>query len=434
MSTKRKRHMLLNWRQIKCQTKKKNQYIQLAEKCRHSMAIWTLSCIYLYFQIPEDITGTFDRLMKDFTLICTRGAPESRIDLIYDYAKSVQIINKGLKQIGQKEDANTWKTLKDMHEWQQHTRYNTASCKKPSYTHNIEKFKGKWADKADIKLFRDISSCFRPDNTTIIQGDPSHSRFPNDCIVLVRNTEDGYKWRRCTPNGKLTSLKIWHDAQTFKSLGITLTLAPYEAEHIVVAYSHLWSIESWLKLSKLNAKRWTLVGRLDQYPKGRGQIFRDICESGLYTVEYTRHTGAEVVEHCEISDIERIVDKYKVVQVFCKDQELLKKYKFTIDTHRIQLKNPFRIRTIRSTETQRKILYEEEYTTQDGLPSSVINIRNFHGVRPNASIYICGTNETSFDIHVARTQCTHKLFIIGKEPNMFSLERRPPQRVTISWK
>jgi len=412
--------------------KNKEKYIQMAQNARNSMALWTVAVLYNYYNLPSDINARFRSLVENFTKICRRGAPEALPNLIYDYEKSVETINRGLLQMGELPKAGSWTNLKQLHAYQKATKWSPASYTQPEGIYNIQKYKGKWIDSTDIDTYNELTEAIRPDNTQVIIGTGTDKSVPRgDCLIVVRNEEDAYKWKMNHNVSTLYTLKNWpldpnRREIRQKKLGVwPLKVLPCRPENVVVAFAHLWGQKDWLTLVRTNPKNYTLVGRLDQYPSGRGQIFRDICESKKFDTTLVRHHGAEVIEMATESDIAEIVQKHKTVQCFYNGPD-----KLNIDTGRRQYKDPWRIRTIRNLEQS---LYEEESTPGKGKNTSVISARYFQGVKPHAGIYICSEEDTAFDLHMARTICKDILYIIGEPPPMFSFIRRPPIRNTIGW-
>ena len=384
--------------------------------------------MYKYFDIPDDIGETFYSLVDDFTSICRRGSPICRKDLIYNYDKSVEIINRGLVQMGELPKASEWNNLKNLHEWQLQTKFNTVSWNPPLFDNNVQKYKGKWVDNTDIAAYNTLVGHFTSKNTTIIQGDPSPTLIPDNAYVIVRNEEDAYKWKCRIKSSTITMIKLWFDESMYKKLGVyPLIQTLNDQSHVYIAYAHLWGQSDWLSLVQLNHSQYTIIGRLDQYPRGRGNTFRDMCESNIFQVKYSRHVGAECVEKASIDALESIVLKHGVVQCFSDDKTL------KLDTNRRQLERPFRIRTIRKKHGKIYKLFEEDYTENVGRNMSVMSVKQYTGIRVRAVVYICTENTTPFDIHIARSYCSETLYIVGDEPTMFSFERKPKKRLTIDW-
>ena len=436
-------HQILGIVHIKCNKKKKQKYKQFAKKlpkqkqqqyldkaehARKSMALWTLATVYTYYTLPKDITGTFHRLVNDFTDICRRGALDNIPQLIYNYEKSVDIINRGLQQMGELPKAREWTKLKELHEWQRRTRYSCASSVNPSLSF-VENYKGKWVEKQDIEIHQALVQHFRPDNTILVQGSPAPSSIPSDAIVIVRNAEDAYKWKmRILNTQDIYTLKIWF-AKTAGLRGLLdLKIMPNNQEHVFIAYAHLWGQEDWQTLMHANHKSYTLIGRLDQYPRGRGQIFRDMCESNKFDIETNPHIAARIVQRTTMDCIDKIVEKYGVVQCFYDGTETL-----NIDTNRRYLNKPFRIRTLKRNTDDNSLLHEERTTTGIGKNASVVNVRNFQSIPVMAGIFICSEESRSFDVHVAKTHCRKALYIIGESPSMFAIQRKAPSRISIPW-
>lgn len=416
---------------IKTMTRKMSQkaaesYVNLAKKSRDSLALWTLSVVYPYYKLPMDIDNAFLKLTDNFSRICTRGDECALDNLIYDFDNAKETINRGLRQMGELPKAETWLHLKKRMAWQQKTRWDTASKEKPDLI-SVEKYKDKWTDLKHIDWIKKMKKNFTRENTAIIEGSPSSSAIPKNANVLVRSAEDAYKWKTRVDWGNITMFRKHFQEHTYKKMGVLpIEILQPEQEHVYIAYAHLWSVEEWERLLMYNIKSYTIIGRLDQYPRGRGQTFRDMCESGKFNIELARHVGAEaVIVDKTFDDIPDIVKKHGVVQCFG-DRNL------QLDTGRVQLSRPYRIRTLRPKEGARTLLYEEQYMEEAIKPVYTVGVKSFHGVRPIAAVYICSERTTSFEIHTARTLCRDALYIIGEQPSMFSFERRPPKRLTIN--
>jgi len=411
----------------KMSQKSAEKYIQLANEARESMALWTIAVVYPYYKLPNDIQKTFERLTANFSHICQRGDPDAIQRLIYDPEEALATIFKGLKQMGEIPNSEDWTHLNKMMKWQQKTRWDTAAKEKPAWQ-QVEKYKDLWADMNDIHIAKTLQTHFTKENTTIVQGSPAQSTIPKNAVIVVRSAEDAYKWKTRVDWGQIKLMRKFFSDETYKELGIPdIQTLDINTPHIHVAYAHLWSQEEWTQLMTYNCQKYTIIGRLDQYSRGRGQVFRDMCESNRFNTEMTRHVGAEAIfSETTLEDIDSIVQKHGIVQCFGQRN-------LDINTGRVQLAKPYRIRTLRpSSDDQRTLLYEEQYTEQTPKPIGVINVRTFHGVRPIAGIYICSEETTPFDIHMARTVCRDALYIIGEQPCMFAFERRPPKRITIN--
>lgn len=413
-------------KQIQIKTKLPKYYKRVCEYSRHSMALWTLATTHSYYEMPLCIEDAFLQLVQDFTRICLRGHSLCLKRLAYDPEQCYDVINRGLVQMGELPTARTWKELKTILAWQQKTRWDTA-CKTAVNINGVQKYKNVWARIDDIQMAKDIGKHFVPSNTNIIQGEPCPSIIPKNAVVLFRSLEDVCKWKCSVDWGHLRIQHKRYPEHTYKQLGIldVQALEP-KNKHIYIAYAHLWSVEEWASLINSGIDSYTCIGRLDQYPRGRGQTFRDMCLSEKFNMEFCVHDGAESVIQATLEDIQDIYKQHGVVQCFA-DRKL------DICTGRVKLSNPYRIRTLRPGQTQKKLLYEEKHTEQKNLQNaSCISIKSFQGVRPIACVYVCSEETTAFDIHVARTMARDALYIIGEPPTMFAFERRPPKRVSIS--
>ena len=252
-TTKKKGKPILEQYIKKLNKKKAENYLKLANYSRESMALWTVSVMYSPNRIPFDIEKTFIKLTQDMTHICNRAETICRKELIYNYEESKNIINRGLIQLGETPNSDTWQYLKELIEWQANTRWDTATFKCPNINH-IEKYKGKWADRYDIEMSRKLSRLFKPVNTKTMQGSPCSSKIPKDACIIFRNVEDVYKWKCRVDHGNLYLFQKIYPEEKYKMLGIPdCQTLPQKIKHLFVAYSHLWSMEEWLKFKEVIA-------------------------------------------------------------------------------------------------------------------------------------------------------------------------------------
>jgi len=423
---KRRGRPILQQISKKMSKKKRELYQILAQKSRESLALWTLAVVYNIYNMPLNINDSFSKVVSDATCLCRRGDPLCLKNTMYNREEAVKVINRALIQMGELPKSLEWTVLEHLIEWQCSTRYDTASKKQPTDVAGVEKYQNKWADIHDINCSRQIATHLRPDNTTLMQGDPSQSKIPEDAIVLVRNTNDAYKWQSTVSKGQLCMMTA--NPKSYKALGVSnVRQLTMNNPHLFIAYAHLWSIEEIMDIFKWSNENYTFIGRLDQYPRGRGQLFRDMCDSNRFDCQLCVHAGAEALYFLEtMPEIEPLLKQYGVIQCFSNSD-------VSIQLNRLQLTKPYRIRTVRpQNEDARTLLFEEHTTVEKKKDSSVVNIRSFHDVRPMAGIIVCSEKTTSFDIHAARTQCKDALYVVGTPPPMFSFKRRPPKRNTIN--
>lgn len=442
---------------IKC-TKKKStipkfrsreyeDYKYISNKSYTDIALWTISVVYPFWTIKNmNIQNTFKRLITNIENICKRGQKDAIH--IYDKKNAKIAIEKALCQMGEL-PYNDWEGFESRMDWQIETRYNTASFKKPSnHVSNVENYKGVWTTTDEIEKSITIVKTMTPENTDMIIGSMSNENVPKDAIIVVRNLEDAYRLS-CQINYKNVKVcminlpfNLQEKCSKLSQLGVYfVTTLPKNTHHVHVAWSHLWGIGDWLSLIEQAPRKYTLVGRLDQYNMGRGQIFRDMYESQRYSSKVVSHVLVDEVieEHSdEKRSINMIIDeiskRHDTVQCFT-DSHM--KGKYSIDTGRRCLYKPFRIRTICKSSRDKKKratpLYEENITDDIlNINSSVVSIKTFHGVQCRACVFLCSEKTTPFDIRAAMSHARDVLYIINCTTCLFALKKICPPRITVS--
>ena len=192
---------------------------------------------------------------------------------------------------------------------------------------------------------------------------------------------------------------------------------------------------------RVGGASYTCVGRLDQFPSGRGQVFRDMVESERFettTVEHKMTHNVTMVQTDNIPEfVAKVVAKHDTVQCFADEH-----FQCPLDTKRIQLFNPLRIRTLRdNTDGTDPLLpgipMVEEFfintETCTTLNKSVIPVYGFNGVHVHAAVYICSEDTTPFQIRVAQTHAREALYVVNCQTNLFLLTKKCKKRITISF-
>ena len=429
---------------IKCTKKKASlpkfrsreyeDYKNIANKSYTDVALWTIAVVYPFWTIKHmNIPNTFKRLTQDIENICKRGEPNAIH--IYDKKNAKVAIENSLRQMGEL-PYDDWEGFEARMDWQNETRYNTASLTKPS-THvaNVENYKDVWTTTDEIEKSKRIGQAMTPENTDIILGSPSKRCIPSGTVVIVRNLEDALRLHLDCQldyhdiNICMISLpfQLTEKCYELRRQGVHfVTTLPPNTQHVYIAWSHLWTLSDWLRLIEKRVCKYTLIGRLDQYNLGRGQIFRDMYESNRYKNKTVYHRMASSVIE-ERSDAKRsirtIIDEiaHRHQSVQCFTDSHVKKHA-SIDTGRRCLYKPFRIRTKRFTSR----------CLSTNKNSSVVSIKSFNGVRCHACVFICSEKTTPFDIHVALSHARDVLYIINCTTCLFALKKISPRRITIS--
>ena len=429
-------------------------YITMAEDSYNDVALWTVSVMYPILDILKmNIDTVFQRLTTNIENVCLRDSPHA-IHL-YNIPEAKKVIQAGLRQMGEV-PYNNWEGFEARMKWQEETRYNTASLKKPLGTiYNLECYQNRWTSTQDLEHAATIAAAMTPHNTSLVLGSFSSSFVPRNAFILVRNTEDAYRVQ-CQLEWGYANIYMLHMNMTYRvtpqqlhnntpaSLGLYLVKElPQDLPHLFVAWSHLWGVEEWLTVLAKNPTRYTCVGRLDQVTAGRGQIFRDMVDSQKFPIINTTHVRTDNLIMVNTDDISEFVTavtaKHGTVQCFA-DKKTVEQFSPVIDSNRRQLYNPIRIRSLRDqTETPgirlpRVPLYEEYFTNNKctHINKSIVPIRSFNGVHVHAAIYICSKYTTPFEIHVARTHAREALYIVNCQTCMFALDKKCKKRRTIS--
>tara|TARA_B110000208_G_scaffold134466_1_gene162669 strand:+ start:355 stop:1965 length:1611 start_codon:yes stop_codon:yes gene_type:complete len=439
-------------------TKYPKQYEVNANYALKWLGLLVCSVIYPYTELCKmNINAMFDSLVQDIERSALRHYPHSQNH--YRYDRAAECIKEALIIMMEK-PYNDFEGFQARMQWQKKTRYSTATKKKPvirnlsglltnSELVQLQQYrKNVYSVQAEIDIAENLATEFSTKSTTLVHG--SHQHLSGNTVVL--NVEDAYRIRCETGTSCQIYMMSAHKYTKAKcrNLGITgIKVLPPSLDHVNVAFAHLWGVEELTKLTTFNAMSYTLIGRLDQYPHGRGQFFRDMLESRQFSVTPVKHFGTDnivYIPESQVSTIETrnntihdIAKRYKTVQCFYtgNDQNWIDQLQKRIDTGRRQLKNPRRIRSLRDksevvTSNKRVLLEEECYINGDalGINASVVDVWKFKGVAVNCGILICNSSTTSFDVGVAKSYCRQSLYLINGQ-NYFNM-KKPKPRLTIN--
>ena len=422
-------------------------YKKIAQSSYTDVALWTIAVVYPFWSIKHmNVKSTFQMLTQNIENICKRGQPNA-IHL-YDPPKAKAAIEKALHQMGEF-PYNDWEGFDARMAWQQETRYNTASLNKPSrHVANVQKYKNVWTTSDEIRTSRRIGQQLTPENTDLVLGSLSNESVPPGAVIVVRNLEDAYRvathldYKHVDVCMVALPFDLSEKCLELNQMGVPFvrTLPP-NTPHIHVAWSHLWGVSDWRTLLERNACKYTLFGRQDQYNHGRGQIFRDMYDSGRYTCQVVQHRLVDqVIERCSDEShslpdiINDICRRHSTVQCFT--DRRVTKYG-AIDTGRRCLYKPFRIRTIkqfshRPSGGHPQFCEERDTGVRRNANSSVVSIKTFNGVHCHACVFLCSEKTTPFDIRVAMSHARDVLYIINCTTCLFALKKVCPPRITVS--
>jgi len=414
----------------------KERYLEQTRKAYESMALWTCAVVYTHWELRHmDIEQVFLALAQNVEHLVQPKSIACLPRFLFEKDHAKMLLQKILCQMGEV-PYNDWDGFEARWAWQK--QLNTAAREKPSeHIRHLEKYQDLWTTTENIEEARALASALKPDNVTLVVGSPCPSIIPEeDTVVVVRNLEDAYRWK-CEVNwGTICLLKVPFSMDRRIELGVADVEELTFGKTIYVPWAHLWSQTQWLAIAARNPVHITAIGRLDQWPSGKGQVFRDMLESDKFDTSKCYHAATDCVEMVETDDIPGFVTqvqrKHKVVQCFGASDD--------IDCDRVFLTKPYRTRTQRSIgdtdlPATCQSLYEElRVHAPDTIKgnASVQAVRYYKGLKVPAGVYLCSEKTTPFDIHVARTHCKDILYIVNCTTCLFAMQKRAPARITIN--
>jgi hypothetical protein len=418
-------------------TKKKaddaETYKAMAKASYTSTALWTCTVLYTHWELRQmNLESIFKLLTKDIETVVDPDSKASRPRFLFQpVSKTKVFIQKALRQMGEI-PYNDWEGFQERRAWYIQMSNDTASRKKPSkHIRRLECYQDLWTTSCLIEEARILCSAFRSDNVTLVEGSPCPRNIPKDVCVVFKNLEDIYKWKCEVDYGHVFVMSMPFKPGRLTELGVGDASELKQNQNVYVPWAHTWGQRNWLTLSTFKPTHVTAIGRLDQWPSGRGQLFRDMLHSKKFDTSRAFHAAADHVQHIDTDDIvafvSNMVDKHKVVQCFSESG------REDIDCGRRWLTHPKRIRTLRNA--QEKTLFEEDVVR---LPdrvignASVVPIRSYSGLKVPASIYLCTDQTTAFDVHVARTFTRNMLYIVNCRTCLFSMQKQAPKKCTIN--
>jgi hypothetical protein len=405
-----------------------DMYTQQAAAAYCMPALWLCAVLYTHWELRNmDVPGVGACIQDNVEQLLT---PTS-IAFRRRFLKTPRVtLQKALGALGLPAITD-WTPIEDRLAWA--TQVNTASRERLSaHIPHVENYQGLWTTRPCIDEARQLHTLFTSRNVTLLLGSPNPSMIPQDAVVVFRNLEDVYKWKCAVDWGLLCLLSA--DARPHERL-VELGVADVQTlqgnQRIFVPWAHHWGYRDWNHLMAYTPTHMTLIGREDQWPVGRGQLFRDMLLSNLFDVSVCYHAATDCVVMRTVENVVAFVhemaQQHPIIQCFSNDTWS------DIDTGRRLLKDPFRIRTLR--KVGQRELYEEQrihHPDKEINNASVRRIRGYRGLRVPVGIYICDEKTTPFDIHVARTYCRDRLYVVNCTTSLFALRKTAPQRVTIN--
>jgi len=392
-----------------------DSYGKLATKAYHSLALRTVAVAYPFYTIRDiDVEVAYAHISANPCILCDQESPWANRSLLYNATKARDTVQR-VANIAQ--HSVDWNDFDARMAWQIQLRWDTGTRRKPPLRSGIQKYKGLWTTNDEITRTRQLEAAFKPCHTNLTLGSPCPSHVPTDAVVVCLQAEDVFRWHCCVEWG---TLHVLDNCPVLT--GIT----------VYVAFAHQWSVEQWCALaSKLDQCRVVCIGRLDQYPRGRGQVFRDMWTSGRFTVTPVYHHATDNVAMIQSNDVQNFVktllQRHAGWPMQCFADE--PRNWASIDTGRIWMRG--RVRTVRHTG-HGDTLYEEKSAKPSGTNASVMRASEYRGIPVPYVVYICSEATRPFDVHVARTHARRLLYVINCQTCLFSFERRAPERQSIN--
>ena len=225
-------------------------------------------------------------------------------------------------------------------------------------------------------------------------------KYSEDTIVVANNMDDiiaGYN------SLSVEEIIFWKEADQ-KSV-------PY-----IVFAAHRLSIYTWVKLKNFMSRPpVALIGRLDQYPCGRGQIYRDIGNVNGYKIRFKPMCSSIHI----MSLMDFIKKNIKVEQIFYKKEDIKNRAVLLGVLEkcekRVWLKNPKRLRTIKNITDKYMFLVDEDkpmtlahVDVEDGM-----FIQPWQSVNDIKTALVLCENMSDFDIHYIQTCVKNDLYIVN---------------------
>lgn len=405
-------------------------YTKLTEQAYSSGPLWRLCTLYSYWDLLKmNIVEADAAISNNLLALCDRESPICHRNVLYNSVRAKELVERAALLYETPPpyvDRLIW--------WQRQTRSDTAVSERPDNAiHEVQYYQGKWTSQSEIERARVIKRVFG--QASVLMGSPCPSNIPENAVVWVRTIEDAYRWKCWVDWGRLCVLEL-PPVQYLERVGLQrVQKIGACTEPVYIAWAHLWAVEEWVTIAPYVSGKVTCIGRLDQYPRGRGQVFRDLVSTRDEIVQ-TFHRGCENVIQASAENvcgfIANICKEHCIVQCFADDPSKWS----DIDTGRLWLSQPRRIRTTCKRNSSQQVIkvFEEAPTIKPykGRNASVVRAGAFDGLPIPVSVYICGPDTKSFDVHVACTHTRDLFIILNCTTCLFSFEHQTPRRVTIN--
>ena len=404
----------------------KEEYFKQAEHAYRDQATWTIAVTYPYWRIYDiDIPRVFSALTHNPEAICKRYSPACIDALMYAPDKALAAINKMLKTLSEP-PYDDLKGFNARMKWQLDTRYSTATREQPpECVPDIQHYQNMWTTVDEIERAKVLKDAFE-DIIEVWQGTPCKEAI-EDRLVVVATLEEAFALK-CFVKTDIYMMTLPFQEEDRKQMGLPGIRVLPKGARIAVPWAHRWGIDKWMALADFQSVSMMCIGRLDQYAVGRGQLFRQMVDA--YPSKIGHHFKMNRVEMVSTDDVAAFVKQLDYPIIQCFSEEAVE----SIDTGRRWLSRPRRIRTLTtrsSVKPPRLALEEEAFTLQVGENASVVNVRSI--LTPvDVGVYICQPNTKPLDIHVARTLCRHKLFVVNCPEPPFMWEAKAGARIAIS--
>lgn len=418
-----------------CASLTPDQYKELATSAYTSIALWTCCVLYSHWELRKmNLDNIFKLLVDNIEALILPDSQASRPKFLFQPLDQTKVlIQRALQQMGEL-PYQDWDGFAERRLWHIRMHSDTGSFKKPGpHIRCLERYKNIWTTTYLIEEAKALAMYYRADNVTLIEGSPCKDIIPEDALVVCRTLEDAYKWKCEVSHGQLYIMSVTFNKDRLKELGVAEVQVLPRNACIYMPWAHLWGQRDWLKLAEFSPQHITCIGRLDQWAPRRGQVFRDMLTSNKFDTSRGYHAAADNVIEMQTENIagtvSKIQERHKVIQCFSE------KKMPNIDCGRRWLTKPKRIRTLRPSDTRDVLLFEERKihsTDRETGNASVLNVRNYSGLRVPAVVYICTEDTTPFHVHVARTIARDALYILNRKKGLFSMKKQAPPKCTIN--
>lgn len=409
----------------------REDYLKQAEHAYKDQASWTVAVMYTHKQILRtNLNAVFACLTHDPESICTRGSLACKPLLMYDEDRAWKAVQRVLQTLGEPPHEDRQGFADRMH-WQKSTRYATAALEAPSDNiRGVQRYQNLWTTQIEIDQARTIGRAMADDNCRIWLGTPCGKALKGRKSV-VATLEEAFALK-CFVSVDIYMVQPPFDETYRSEMGLPGIRILGKGEDVCIPWAHRWGVDNWLALIATFPRTFMCVGRLDQYTRGRGQVFRQMTESG-FPCEIGHHYKMNDVEMVQTDDVAGFVHAldFPSVQCFSNTRDT-----HDIDTGRRWIKYPSRIRTLTDRKTVRKprVALCEEYFTHEykvGANASVASVRQVF-TPVDVGVYICSEETSAFDIHVARTLCRHKLYVVNCTTSPFAWKHQAPPTLAVN--